>query len=446
MNERHMKLGLSIWRHGYHVAAWRLPEVPADSMMNIRRFIEVAQAAERGKFDLVFMADVLGSHYIEDESRSKTRGHTVVKNDPLQVLAAIAVSTSHIGLVSTISTTYAHPYTAARAFATLDQISGGRAGWNIVTSYNMEEARNFGLEAPADSATRYERAFEFIDVVKGLWDSWEDDAFPVDKARGVYVDRTKLHVLAHTGKHFSVRGPLDVPRSPQGQPVLITAGDSDSAKELAGRYASIAYAGQPQKHRAAAYYRAVKARAVANGRSPDDVKVLPGIMAYVGRTEAEARAKMARAQDLVLPEVGLAMLKPFFGDLSAYDVNAHMPLDVETLSSNWNKSDFSKMLIERARDEKLTIRDMYRILAVGEDWHISMAGTPEQIVDTMEEWFMEGAADGFNVQPPDTPGGVNDFVDLVIPELQRRGLFRKEYEGTTLRESLGIARPVHPAA
>ncbi|GAA5234253.1 LLM class flavin-dependent oxidoreductase [Verticiella sediminum] len=437
---KHIKLAMSIWRHGYHVAAWRLPEVPADSMMNIRRFIDVAKAAERGKFDLVFMADVLGSHYIEDDSRSQTRGHTVVKNDPLQVLSAIATHTQKIGLVSTISTTYGAPYTTARAFATLDQISGGRSGWNIVTSYNLEEARNFGLEKPPESAERAERALEYIDVVKGLWDTWADDAFPVDKQNAVYVDRKKMHVLAHEGKHFKVRGPLDVPRSPQGQPVLVTAGDSDNAINLAGRHAHIAYAGQPVLESARKYYQRVKAKAAEHGRA-HEVSVLPGIMPYVGETEAEAYAKMRKAQDLVTPAVGFALMKPFFGDLSHLNISDPFPLDVEALQLSWNTGHFSKMLQERARADKFTVEDMYKTLALGEDWHITMAGTPKRIVDKMEEWIDAGAADGFNVQPPDTPGSVNDFVDMVIPELQRRGLFRTEYEGTTLRDHLGLPRP-----
>lgn len=438
--KRKIKLGLSIWRHGYHVASWRLPEVPRDSMMNIWRFIDVAKAAERGKFDLVFLADVLGSHHIENDSRTKTKGHAVHKNDPLQILSAIAVHTRYIGLVATISTTYGHPYKTARAFATLDQISNGRSGWNIVTSHNLEEARNFDLEKRPEPNIRYERAQEFIDVTKGLWDSWGDDAFPVDKEAGLYVDRSKMHVLAHEGTHFKVRGPLDIVRSPQGQPVLVTAGDSDNTVTMAGKYANIVYAGQPNLDGARIFYQRIKSKAREYGRE-DEVFVMPGMMVYVGHTREEAQAKMDRVQDLVTPDVGYALIKPFFGDLSHLDINAPFPLDVEALKIEWINSHFSKLLLENAARDKYTIKDMYRAIARGDDWHITIAGTAKEVVDKMEEWIDSGAADGFNIQPPDTVGGVNDFIDFVIPELQRRGLFREEYEGNTLRENLGLKHP-----
>jgi FMN-dependent oxidoreductase (nitrilotriacetate monooxygenase family) len=433
---RQMHLGVSMATLGYHPACWRLPSVPANGAMDWRHYLHVAQTAERGCLDMVFLADTEATRDLAVQGMAREREHVIVKHDPHTLLSALAPLTHHIGLVATASTTWQDPYSLARRLASLDHISGGRVGWNIVTGYSVDEARNHGHDQVPDAVYRYDRAYEFLKVVDGLWDSWDADAFPRDKASGVFFERDRMRILDHRGTHFAVRGPLDVARSQQGAPVRITAGDSDGAMELAARVADVVYAGQPDYDGARAYYEAVKSRMALYGRPRDSLKIMPGIMAFVGRTEREAREKFEALQALIDPVLGLSLITPIFGDLSAYDLDGPVPEQLGKSLLKYN--DYSQMLIARIRRENLTIRQLYGVIAEGY-WHLSIIGTPQRIADEMERWFRTGAADGFNILPPYMPGALEDFVDLVVPELQRRGLFRTQYSGTTLREHLGLA-------
>ena len=354
-------------------------------------------------------------------------------------MAALSAVTKHIGFVATASTTYEDPYSLARKFASLDHLSKGRAAWNVVTTNADNVHGNFGIEAHPDPAVRYERAHEFVEVVKGLWDSFDDDAFLRDTASGVYFDPRKLHTLNHVGKYFKVKGPLNIERSPQGHPVIVQAGSSEDGKELAAATAEAIFTAWTSLGEAQAFYKDVKGRMGKYGRRPDELLVLPGISPVIGRTEAEARAKWAELQSLIHPSVGLNTLVQFWpnDDLRRWDLDApppYYPQPPKGINSR------AHVVIELARREKLTVRQLYEYLA-GARGHWVVVGTPQSIADQMQSWFESGAADGFNVMPPVLPQSLDEFVDLVIPELQSRGLFRTAYEGTTLRENLGLARP-----
>jgi FMN-dependent oxidoreductase (nitrilotriacetate monooxygenase family) len=442
---RQMKLGMSIGSVGDHQAAWRLPDASPDGGLSARHYIESARLAERGKFDYVFVADVAAVRNIDDRRIARNREHGILKLDPTLALAVVAAATERVGLIPSVSTTYNPPYGFARRMASLDHISRGRAGWNMVTSCSTDEARNFSLDAPQDSPTRHAQAVEFVDVVKGLWDSWDDDAFVRDKASGIYFYRDRFHFLEHNGDFFEVRGPLDTARPPQGCLPIITAGWSEESQELAVRFADMVYTGQSAIESARQYYRSVKQRLATYGRDWESLKIMPGIMPFVGRTQREAEDKFARLQALLDPKVGIGMLViNHFPDLSAYDLDSPVleavmkrdQIDDRTKPSA-REPNFTLSLMERARREKLTIRQLFDVISAG-FWSLSVIGTPVKIADVMEEWFTTGAADGFSVQPPDLPGAGTDFVELVIPELQRRGLFRHQYEGRTLRENLGL--------
>ena len=439
MNRRRMHLGMSIRGLGYHPAAWRHPDVPADGTLRFDHYARSAQAAERGKCDLVFFADGIGIRERDVPRGSLARsGYEIVEMEPLTLLPALAVVTKHIGLVTTASTTYNEPFNIARKFATLDLISNGRAGWNVVTSWSEAEARNFNREQHVDYDTRYARAAEFVEVVKGLWDSWEEDAFPFDKQSGRFFDETKLHVLDHKGRFFSVRGPLNVGCLPQVHPIVVQAGASEQGRELAAATADIVYAVHPAKSVAQAFYADVKRRLDRYRRSADDLKILPALRPIVGRTTAEARAKYDQLQELLDPLVGLARLNQTFGDLSAYPLDGPVPLD--KLGPAELRS-ISAQLLERVRRQNPTIRQLYQEVAgMG---GFCLIGTPTDIADVMQDWFEDDACDGFNITPTHLPGGCEDFVEMITPELQRRGLFRTEYEGRTLRENLGLKRPVN---
>jgi FMN-dependent oxidoreductase (nitrilotriacetate monooxygenase family) len=439
MPKKMLRIGMSIRGLGYHPAAWRHLEVPADGTFRIEHYVRSAQSAERGKCDLIFFADGIGIRERDAPKGSLARsGFEIVEMEPMTLLPALAMVTKHIGLVTTASTTYNEPYHVARKFATLDLISKGRAGWNMVTSWSGAEAKNFGREEHVDYETRYERALEFVDVVTGLWDSWEDDCFVFDKAGGRFYDENKAHVLDHKGKHFSVRGPLNVAGMPQGHPILVQAGASEQGREIAAATADVVYAVPDTLEGAKKYYADVKHRMAKYGRDHDDLKILPALRPVVGRTQAEAQAKFNQLQDLLDPMVGLARLYTTFGDLSGYDLDGPVPLDA--LGPHEVRS-ISQQIVERVRREKLTIRQLYQEIsaAVG----VGVTGTPVQIADVMEQWLAEDACDGFNITPTHLPGGCDDFVDLVVPELQRRGIFRKEYEGKTLRENLGLKPSVN---
>ena len=439
MNRKQMHLGMSIRGLGYHPAAWRHPDVPADGTLRFEHYARSALAAERGKCDLVFFADGIGIRERDIPRGSLARsGYEIVELEPMTLLPALAVVTRHIGLVTTASTTYNEPFNIARKFATLDLISNGRAGWNVVTSWSEAEAKNFNREQHVDYDTRYARAAEFVEVVKGLWDSWEEDAFPFDKQSGQFFDASKMHVLNHKGRFFSVRGPLNVGPPPQFHPIVVQAGASEQGRELAAATADIVYAVHPSKPLAQAFYGDVKRRLAPYGRTAEDLKILPALRPVVGRTAAEAQAKFDQLQDLLDPLVGLARLNQTFGDLSGYPLDGPVPLD--KLGPAELQS-ISAQLLERVKRQKPTIRALYQEVAgMG---GFCLIGTPSQIADVMQDWFETEACDGFNITPTHLPGGCEDFVELVTPELQRRGLFRQEYQGKTLRENLGLKRPLH---
>jgi len=434
--EGQLKLGAFLYFTGHHVAAWRHPEAWAGDQL--KHFIDFARLAEAAKFDAVFFADGVDVRLRNVEAASRKAHSGVSLFEPLTLLSALAVVTEKIGLVATASTSFTEPYNLARQFASIDHLSHGRAGWNLVTSSDPDAAFNFGHVAPIPHADRYQRAEEFADVVLGLWDSWEDDAFVRDRESGRYFDPEKLHVLKHAGKHFRVRGPLNTPRSPQGHPVVFQAGSSEPGKELAARTAEAIFTAQLTLEDAVAFYADVKGRLAKYGRSPDELKVMPGIFPVVGRTEVEAREKFEALQDLVQPEVGLDLLAGLSGgeDLSSYPVDGPLPPLPESEAGKSRQS----LLIDLARRENLTIKQLYLRIA-GARGHWQLVGTPEQIVDQLEERFVNHGADGFNIMAPLVPTGLTDFIELVIPELRRRGLSRSEYEGSTLRENLGLARP-----
>ena len=437
MTARMIKLGAFVHETGQHVAAWRHPGAYAHSGTDFAQALDVARTAERGLFDLFFMADsaavsLFGSH------ESKSRAGKLVKFEPMTLLSAFAAVTTHLGLVATSSTTYAEPYTLARQFASLDQISGGRAGWNLVTSNNEAEAFNHGRDQHVAHADRYDRAAEFAEVVTGLWDSWEDDAFIRDQESGVYLDPSKMHVLNHRGRHFAVRGPLNVARSPQGRPVLVQAGASDTGRDLAARVAELVFTAHDHFERARDFHSDVIARVAAHGRDRDSVLIMPGIYPVVGRTESEAREKYEYLQSLIHPSVGIAVLEHTIGVGGLDKFPLHGP--VPEMGDTNGPLSRQRLLLEAARRENMTLWELC-LHNAGPRGHLLTVGTPAQIVDVMEHWFKNGAADGFNVMPAWLPGSLTDFVDMVIPELQRRGLFRTAYEGRTLRENLGLPRP-----
>jgi N-acetyl-S-(2-succino)cysteine monooxygenase len=442
MTRRQMHLGMSIRGLGYHPAAWRHPDVPADGTLRFEHYRRSALAAERGKCDLLFFADGIGIRERDVPRGSLARsGYELVEMEPMTLLPALAVVTERIGLVTTASTTYNEPFHIARKFATLDLISNGRAGWNVVTSWSEAEAKNFNREQHVDYDTRYARAAEFVEVVKGLWDSWEEDAFTLDKQSGQFFDEAKMHTLDHKGTFFSVRGPLNVGRLPQVHPIVVQAGASEQGRELAAATADIVYAVHPSLQLAQAFYADLKRRLPKYGRHADDLKILPALRPVVGRTSEEARAKFEQLQQLLHPLVGLARLSQTFGDLSGYPIDGPVPLD--KLGPAELRS-ISAQLLARVQRQNPTIRQLYQEVAgMG---GFCLIGTAGYIADVMQEWFANEACDGFNITPTHLPGGCEDFVEMVTPELQRRGLFRAEYQGRTLRENLGLRRPVNQYA
>ncbi|MBJ6359915.1 LLM class flavin-dependent oxidoreductase [Paenibacillus sp. GCM10012307] len=433
--KRQMSLGAMLfYPAGEHIASWRHPQAEADKLMDFEYYKRFIQTAERGKFDLFFYADEV---YLWDRFESGISHANTIRPEPFTLLSALSVVTEHIGLAATISTTYNEPYHIARKLATLDYLSKGRAAWNIVTSQADEEARNFGKEKHMDHSERYERAKEFIDVTQGLWDSWEDDALLFDKESGYFADINKLHNLDYKGKHFSVRGPLNVSRPPQGYPVLIQAGASDAGKELAAAKAEVVFGPGGPIENAISLYEDLKGRMAKYGRERDELKILPAVSAVVGRTEAEAQEKLAIIEGLAPVRLGLDLLSHFLGrDISDLPLDEPLPFIPEIEGFNQSKSALER-LRQMVTEEKLTVRELARRFTNRK----SVVGTPEQIADYLEEWFVKGAADGFNLVFPHLPGCLDDFVDLVVPELQRRGLFRTEYTGNTLREHFQLQRP-----
>lgn len=420
---RQLSIAAFLMRHGHHVAAWRHPDT--DLVANpFKVFRQQVQDAERACLDAVFFADSL----------ALTGG--VPALEPLTLLSALAASTTRIGLIGTATTTYNEPYTVARQFASLDQISEGRAGWNLVTSDNATEAANFGRDQHLAHAARYERAREFHQVVTGLWRGWEDGALLNDKQGGRLVDPDRLHVLNHRGPHFSVAGPLNVARSPQGHPVVVQAGGSEAGRELAAATAEVVFTAQATLAGAQDFYRDMKRRVAAHGRAPASLKIMPGLFAVVGRSQAEADDKFGLLQGLIEPKAGLALLGRMIGnfDLSGYPLDGPLPDLPETQDGQRSRQ---QLLTSLAQGENLTIRQLYERIAGGRG-HFTVVGTAATVADQMQAWFEGEAADGFNFMAPSLPGGLDDFLALVVPELQRRGLFRTAYAGATLRDHLGL--------
>ena len=436
---RKIKLAVFMMMDGnYHLAGWRLPQSHADGGRNVARWVEFAQILERGKFDMLFIADTVSPQGV-DHPESMSHTARSLGFEPLTLLSALAMTTTRLGLAATATTTWNEPYNLARMFASLDHLSNGRAGWNLVTGRNADDAKNFSRDEHMSYADRYARAEEFVDVVRGLWDSFEDDALLHDKVGGRFFDPDKMHLLNHKGASFAVRGPLSLPRSPQGHPVIIQAGASDDGRDLAARVADVVFTMRPSFDAAKAFYDDLKDRVTKFGRSPDHIKILPGVNLYVGRTTQEAEERFEELQSLIPIQYALRQLSVQLGgvDLSGFPLDGPMP----EVKGNLSRANPDFFLTFAAKD-KLTLRQTALRVAAGKG-HWLIKGSPTDIADQMEHWFKDGAADGFNILPPGVPGTLIDFVDLVIPELRRRGLFREEYEGETLRENLGLPRPEH---
>jgi FMN-dependent oxidoreductase (nitrilotriacetate monooxygenase family) len=427
---RQMHLGIMVYPTGQHISAWRLPEAePHASSENLKQQIWIAQTAERGKFDMLFFADALstGPNY---------HPSTIVRLEPITLLSALAMATSHIGLAATATTTYTEPYNLARLLGSLDHISGGRAAWNVITSSLAGTADNFGrIHPPHDE--RYVIALEFIDVLKGLWDSWDDGAVVIDKASGVYADPAGMHPLNHQGKYFSVTGALNLSRPPQGYPVIIQAGSSEAGRDVAAQIAEVIFTVHEDKAAAKDFVDDIHARAQRHGRDPASVKIMPGVCPIIAENEQAARRKFSEMAAFQDSKVALKVLSDRLGvPLDGYDLDAPLP----DLPLSDGMRGHAATLTAMARRDKLTLRQL-RDLAAGAMGHRMLFGSPEQIADGLEDWFTSGAADGFNLMPSSYPTGLADFVDHVVPILQDRGLFRRDYTGTTLRDHLGLARP-----
>jgi alkanesulfonate monooxygenase len=434
--EKQLRLGAFMRPVSIHTGSWRYPNAFPDANFNFAHLRRFAETLERGCFDAFFMADHLA--VLNMPIKALQRSHTVTSFEPFTLLSALAGATEHIGLIATGSTTFDAPYHVARRFASLDHISAGRAGWNIVTTSNPDAALNFGLEAHMEHGERYARAREFYEVVTGLWDSFADDAFVRDVERGLYFDPAKMHVLNHKGKYYSVRGPLNIARPVQGWPVIVQAGASEAGRQLAAETAEVVFAAGSNLANAQRFYADVKGRMRKIGRDPEHLKVLPGALVVVGDTISQAQAKRARLDGLVNYANAIASLSIALGhDASGFDPDGPLP---EIPESNASKSGRERV-IELARRENLTVRELAQRL--GGYGGLAFVGTPQSIADGMHEWLLTEGCDGFNVMFPYLPEGLDDFVARVVPELQRRGIFRRRYEGATLRENLGLPRPAN---
>jgi len=433
-----LRLGAFYNPTGHHVASWRHPQSQADAGINFEHYVELAQTAERAKMDMVFLADNISVREAHPEALSRSAQY-IANMEPITLISALAARTSRIGLVATASTSYNEPYHVARKFASLDHISHGRAGWNLVTSGQAADAYNFSRDEHYEHGVRYDRAREFAEVVVGLWDSWDDDAFIRDKESGIFLDPNKKHELNHKGKWFQVRGPLNVPRTPQGRPVIVQAGGSEDMIQVAAEFAEVIFCAPLSVDQGQAFYAELKGRMAQHGRHPDEMKIMPGLSPIIGRTEDEAAEKQQYLDELTHPIVAREVLSMVLGntDLTGYDMDAPMPqLKPNTIASQG----IFKHVMDIAKRGNLSLRQTAQVVA-GARGKFVVKGTPQHIADVMEDWFMKEACDGFNVMPPYLPGALDEFVTMVIPELQRRGLFRTEYEGRTLRENLGLKRP-----
>ncbi|MFF4959565.1 LLM class flavin-dependent oxidoreductase [Streptomyces sp. NPDC001222] len=434
---RQLHLNAFLMNTGHHEASWRLPESDPHAHVDLNHYVGLARIAERGTFDSLFLAD---SPQLWGGVAQRPSGAL----EPLTLLTALATATEHIGLIATASTSYNAPYNLARRLASLDILSGGRAGWNIVTTAGAEAARNFGVEHEPAHADRYARAAEFLDVALKLWDSWEDDLIVADKAAGVWGDDAKLHPPRHRGPYFSVEGALNVPRSPQGYPLLVQAGSSEDGKRFAARYAEAVFTAQQTLAGAQAFYTGLKSLTGAAGRDPDHIKVLPGIVPVLGSTEAEARANERVLEEHIVHEHGRDRLENLLRlEPGTLDLDAELPSGLPPESEIEGAKSRYTLVVELARRERLTVRQLIGRLGGGRG-HLTFAGTPEQVADAIETWFTQGAADGFNIMPALLPSGLEAFVEHVVPLLRARGLLRAEYgPRRTLRERYGLPRPAN---
>ena len=436
MNRKQIHLNLFVMGRGHHEAGWRHPRASASALTDVDYYRRLARTAEAGLFDSIFLADIL--------ALGKDVGHVPVGGlEPITLLAALAGATEPIGLIGTASTTYSEPYNLARQFASLDHISQGRVGWNIVTSWFQGANENFGLDQQPPHAERYARAHDFVEATLKLWDSWADDAIVDDAASGRYADPRRIRPVAHEGPFYRVAGALNVPRSPQGRPVLVQAGSSEAGKQFAARYAEAVFTAHLEKTAAASFYRELKAAARAVGRRDDQIVILPGLSPVIGSTEAEARRRSEELNELTDAEVGRERLSNRFGGHDFSHLPLDRPLSVDdfpdpaTVQAAQSRAGVITSLVAR---ERLTLRQLLHRLA-GARGHFTLAGTPEQVADAIEDWTSNGAADGFNLMPPVLPALLDDFVEQVIPILQKRGLFRTAYEAATLRGHYGLERP-----
>ncbi len=438
-NQRQMHLAAFCGQPGNHAVSWRHPLAATSSILDPSFYQEIARTAERGLFDVVFLADILAlTEPRSDSSRERHIGEVPFRIDPFSVLPIMAAATTKIGLAATASTSYNEPFNIARRFAALDHLSHGRIGWNVVTTASEPEARNFGDDAIPSHDARYARAEEFVDVVRKLWDSWQDDALIADKDTGVYADRSRISTIDHTGEYFKVRGPLNIPRPPQGHPVLFQAGTSGIGRDFAARTADAVFLAAQTREEAAEASNAIRSLAAKHGRSSSNIRFLPGVLVFVGKTTAEARQKQEELNRLLTPDAGIALLGELLNiDLSGFSLDEPFPeLDPDTVTGIKSRYLLLKALAER---ENLTLRQVTERVASGAG-HRIVIGNPSEVADQLEDWFTAGAVDGYTIMSPYMPGALRDFVDLVVPELQRRGLFRTHYDGQTLRDHLGLKR------
>jgi FMN-dependent oxidoreductase (nitrilotriacetate monooxygenase family) len=422
----------------YSRTGWRHPDAFSDAGgLRFDRWVQMAQLLEAAKFDMLFVADQISAPGV-DQRETFCRTASIAGFEPLTLLAALAQATTRLGLAATVNTTWSEPYNTARMLASLDRISNGRAAWNVVTGRNPEDALNFSKSKHVEHADRYEIAEEFVDICRGLWDSFDDDAFLRDKASGQFVDPEKLHLLEHKGEHFAVRGPLNVPRPVQGYPLIIQAGASEAAREMAARGADCLFTAQSRLADAQVFYADIKGRLAKYGRTPGSLRILPGVSVYAGRTRGEANEKFEFMQSTTPVEFAVKQLGTLMGgmDFSGLPVDGPIP-PLEPNLAFINPEEVAKS----ARAQNLTLGQWALRVAASKS-HLTLVGSPTDIADELEAWFRGGAADGFNLLPPHVPGSLQDFVDLVLPELRRRDLFRSEYEGATLREHMHVERPV----
>lgn len=441
--KRQLHLGLFLFSTGYHPAGWRLPEAVTDGAFDPKFLQQVAKRLEEAKFDFFFLGDALAS----SADMQYQFPSQMVRLEPFTMIAHLTAVTDKIGLIVTANTTYAEPYHIARLTASLDYLSGGRTAWNVVTGADARAALNFSREKHWDNSKRYDYADEFVQVVKDLWDTWEDEAFVRDKASGVFVDETKVHAIHHKGEHFSVAGPLNVARPPQGQIPLLSAGTSERSQELGAQFSNVIFTGQILFEEARGFYAGIKSKLAKYGREKDELFIMPGLVPLVGKTEEEARAKYRELSSLLVTNFDLKPLSARIGiDLTGLPLDGPLPdLALSTVPGDGARQ-FVRLAQNASGHEDITVRELFHFFAATARGHLLIVGNPEQIADEIERWLVGEAADGFNICPPYMPGGLDLFVDLVVPELQHRGLFRTEYTGSTFREHFGLERPTNKFA